>query len=186
MSFFKEYISNLASIGAITPSSRFLSAKMTSVINADRPLRILEVGAGTGVFTKNIVKNSHPDSDIFVSELNPFFCNMLDKAFKDDITLIRGDILDFNPDTPFDIIICSIPFNSLPIEITESILSHLENILKENCPFVFFEYSVFPYLNPKNKFKHYKKLNLLPYQIQKDFTLLNFPPATIHHINLKK
>lgn len=184
MQFLREYIKNFSSVGAIAPSSRFLANKMTKLITNKEPLKILEVGAGTGVFTKSILKKSHSDSEIFVSELNPFFCSVLDSTFGDEINLLTGDILNFNPSIQFDFIICSIPFNSIPIDITKKIFEHLTSLIGEKGVFVFFEYSGLPHLKPNNKFISYKKDILMPKRIKSSFTLLNLPPAVVHQIKL--
>jgi phospholipid N-methyltransferase len=184
MHFLKEYIKNFTSIGAIAPSSRFLSDKMTKLISNEEPLNILEVGAGTGAFTNYILERSHSESEIFVSELNDFFCSVLDSKFGDRINLISGDILHFNPSIKFDFIICSIPFNSIPIEITKIIFEHLNTLISDKGVFVFFEYAGLPYLRPVNNFISYKKHILIPKRIKRCFTLLNLPPAIVHQIKL--
>lgn len=184
MNFFKEYIRNVSSVGAIAPSSRFLSKKMTSFIGSNKPINILEVGAGTGVFTKSLIKNTHPDGSLYVSELNPYFCDILSKKFGEKINLIPGDILNYHVDSQFDYIICSIPFNSIPIEATDAIFQHFKKIIKPGGNCVFFEYGLLPYFKPQNKFISYKKEHLVPNRIKRDFTLINLPPAFIHHIKL--
>jgi phospholipid N-methyltransferase len=185
MKFFQEYIKNLSSVGAIAPSSRFLAKKMTSKIPNHKPVRILEVGAGTGVFTSLILKSCHKDSSIVVSELNPYFCNTLENKFGDSIDLIKGDILNYNPDQEFDFIICSIPFNSLPIHITKNIFAHFKTLLHDDGLFLFFEYSLISRLKPNNDFHPYKNEHLLPYRTHKEFTFLNLPPATVHTLKMK-
>ena len=56
--FLREYIKTPNTIGAIAPSSRRLAAAMTDVIDFRRARCIVEYGAGTGVFTREVDRKS--------------------------------------------------------------------------------------------------------------------------------
>ena len=60
-------------VGSVIPSSRFLSKKMLQPIDFKRAKVIIELGPGTGVFTKELVLQKHPNCQFVVIELNDAF-----------------------------------------------------------------------------------------------------------------
>lgn len=77
--FFIEFLKNRKQIGAILPSSNFLKKKISSKINYKTSNIIVELGAGTGIFTEDIIKNIGSDSLLIVFELNFYFYTLLKK-----------------------------------------------------------------------------------------------------------
>ncbi|PRP96638.1 hypothetical protein TUN_33020 [Bacillus sp. M21] len=56
ITFLSEFIKNPKNTGAIAPSSKILATKMVDTINFETAKCIVELGPGTGVFTKEIIK----------------------------------------------------------------------------------------------------------------------------------
>lgn len=63
MVFFKEFLKNTKQIGSVMPSSSFLSKVIVSKINYKNVNVIVELGAGTGVFTEMLVNNLNPNTN---------------------------------------------------------------------------------------------------------------------------
>ena len=91
--FLREYFSAPDTIGAIAPSSRHLAASMTSFIDFDKADCIVEYGAGTGVFTRDVTARKRPDTTYIVIEQNDRFYEILRKQFHGmtGVVLIHGD-----------------------------------------------------------------------------------------------
>ena len=53
--FLSEFIKEFKTVGAITPSSKFLMKKMLSKIDFSKNVFLIELGPGTGVFTTEIL-----------------------------------------------------------------------------------------------------------------------------------
>ncbi len=47
--------------------------------------------------------------------------------------LFCGSILDWRPDEKYDIIICSLPFNTFEPDFVSKVLEHLEHLAKPGC-----------------------------------------------------
>ena len=69
--FLKRFAEQPRKIGSVTPSSKFLTKAMLERVDWDNANCIAELGAGTGVFTREIVKRAKPDAKILVFEIDP-------------------------------------------------------------------------------------------------------------------
>ena len=89
LAFFRQVRENYDTIGAIAPSSRFFArtqAKPLAKLKArtDRPVRVLEVGPGTGAVTRQIVRLLDPGDTFDLVEINQAFADHLQQLFVDD------------------------------------------------------------------------------------------------------
>lgn len=77
---FWRFIINPRRFGAIAPSSRALAALMTRSIGpANRP--IIELGPGTGVFTKALRERGVPEKDLILVESDPYLADIISQRF---------------------------------------------------------------------------------------------------------
>ena len=61
LAFFKQFRETFTTTGAVAPSSRFLARAMTAPLaRRDGPVRVLEIGPGTGAVTGKIVRLLRP------------------------------------------------------------------------------------------------------------------------------
>jgi phospholipid N-methyltransferase len=173
LNFFKER----KTVGAVAPSSRFLAAKMLKDIDFDQARVIVELGPGTGVFTKRILEKLHPEGKLFVFELNTAFLEKLKAVFHDSRVVFINDSAEKIKDylnqhniKQADVVVSSLPLANFPDTLKNNILQAASDVLKEGATFVQFQYS----LNARKKIKtHYKEMNI-------SFTPINFPPAFVY------
>lgn len=147
--FVSQAIKNYHATGAIAPSSRFLAGEMVASIQHGEQKRILEVGCGTGSFTKAILKTLQSGDEFHIVEMNETFCedietNML-ASFREnnpDITIkLHNELLqEAELEGEFDAIICGLPFNNFPVELVEELFQTMLALLKEGSELVYFEY----------------------------------------------
>jgi phosphatidylethanolamine/phosphatidyl-N-methylethanolamine N-methyltransferase len=151
LSFISQAIKNTYHTGSVWPSSAALAREMTrSMRNADGPRRILEVGPGTGPFTKHILEALRSGDEFHAVEINAAFCKELeDKLFSpyrednpgSSIHLHAKPIEETDVDGEFDFIICGLPFNNFPPADTRAIFKSLLGMLKPGAELVYFEYA---------------------------------------------
>lgn len=79
--FIKEFIKSPKYIGAISPSSKFLANKMIENIEFEKCNCIIEYGAGTGVFTKEVILRKEESTIFLVFEKNKKFADMLKSKY---------------------------------------------------------------------------------------------------------
>ncbi len=175
--FLRTFFKERKQVGAVAPSSRFLVKKMCNKIDFETARVIIELGPGTGVFTKEILDRASNDSKIFVFELNQDFCKILEAKFNDDRIILVNDsaekmqaILKSHGLDEADAIISSLPLTVIPEPVKSNILKAAYQILKPKGIYVQYQYS----LNAKKLIEsHFGKLNM-------KFSLINIPPAFIY------
>ena len=150
-SFLAQAIKNTYHTGSVWPSSPALARVMTrSFREAGTPRRILEVGPGTGPFTKHILEELKSGDEFHLVEINQDFCKDLEKRLLEPfrqanplytIELHAAPIEETRVEGRFDFIVCGLPFNNFPPSDTRAIFKSLMDYLKPQGELVYFEYA---------------------------------------------
>jgi phospholipid N-methyltransferase len=188
--------SNPTEIGAVAESSSYLSDVITSEVpQGGRKKRILEVGAGTGVFTEFLIKKLGPDDHLDVVELIPELCKILEDRFgsNQQVKIFCGDILAWKSLEPYDYIISGLPFNSFNATLIQNIVDKLLVLSHEGTKCAFFEYKWLPSIRPigmnkkeAEEFNESRKVIerfIKKYETTSKSVYLNMPPAVVHFLN---
>ncbi|PJR90803.1 SAM-dependent methyltransferase [Ochrobactrum sp. 695/2009] len=132
--FFKGWIDGPKAVGAILPTSSVTARRMASVIDTGSGLPVLELGPGTGVITKAILKQGVKPADLYSIEYSQDFVDHLNVIFP-EVNIIQGDAFDLDSalgekkDQKFDCIISAVPMLNFPmdrrIQLVESLLSRI-------------------------------------------------------------
>jgi phosphatidylethanolamine/phosphatidyl-N-methylethanolamine N-methyltransferase len=175
--FLKQYLDNKKEVGAIAPSSKFLRNRMMSPVNFHRSSIIIELGAGNGVFTKEILKRMRPESKLFVFETNASFFEKLSSEINDSRITIFNESAEHlhNKMKEIDVkqvdaIISSLPYAVFPQKVKNKILDNCISSLAPDGVYVQFQYSLNAHKLLKTKFS----------RVTLDFTPINMPPAFIY------
>lgn len=177
-SFIRNFWKERKMVGAMAPSSKYLAKKMLKRIDFSTAKVIVELGPGTGVFTRKILQNLSPDGILLVFELNDSFMQMLRKEFKDPrVILIHdsaekiGEYLEKHGYSHADVVVSSLPLANFPSELKNRILTESHRVMHPDSLYVQFQYS----LNAKKNIKQFYK------QVDIAFTPANFPPAFVYY-----
>lgn len=148
--FLSQTFKNFGSTGAIAPSSKALANAITYVVARKlEPIKVLEVGAGTGVFTKKLVKLLDQEDHLDICELNPDFVKYLEKSLKEEkvfknfegtVELHPIDVLKLDSAEQYDYIISGLPLNAFPPDLVNQILRKYMELLKPWGWISYFEY----------------------------------------------
>ena len=201
--FFREFIRNFHTTGAILPSGRALAKALTRFVAApsDRPRRILEIGPGTGAVTAPLVAALRPDDRLELVELNDSFVGILKERFQNDPafqpaasrTTIHHCALENLPESePFDILVSGLPLNNFSAELVESLLTGMMGRLRAGGTLSFFEYiavrrvrAVISIGKEKQRLRGIGRAMhgvLDRGEFRRDMILTNVPPAWVHHV----
>ena len=138
---------------------------------------IVEYGAGTGVFTAEILKRRNPGAVIIVFEMNERFCNLLHKKFGQEpgVFIVNGSAIGVGEKLwelgvgKADCIVSGLPFASLPEAVSHGILQETVKALKPEGEFVTFQYTL---LKMDMMGEYFKKI-----EISREYR--NVPPAYV-------
>ena len=171
--FIGQSLKHFIKVGSLVPSSSHLARRMMKGVNA--PV-VLELGPGTGVFTKEILSKLPKDGLLISIESNEYFSKYLADKIKDKrLKLYTGDAMylkDFlkrNGIEKVSCIISGLPIGNFKTEDKKRILKEISDALDDNGVFIQFEYLL---AGIKSVKKVFPKISL-------DFELLNFPPAFV-------
>jgi phospholipid N-methyltransferase len=175
LAFFRESLRNLRTTGAIARSSRFLVKEMLKPIDFQNAKVIVELGAGDGVLTFEILSRMSPDAKLLCFEINPQFCEILrgieDKRFQliEDSAEHLYEYVEKLGFKEVDYVISAIPFVALPDELSYSIVGGCHKALKKTGLYIQFHYSTMI----KKMYQH------IFGNVDINFVALNIPPAFV-------
>ena len=138
--FITQSIRNRRTVGAVLPSSRRLCRALAVNTLSERngPLRILEVGAGTGPVTAELTQRMQPGDHLDAVELNGAFCQILTQRFP-GLPVHPFSILDYDAQ-PYDRIVSGLPLANFPADMVEAIYDKLFSLMKPDGRFIMFHY----------------------------------------------
>ena len=148
--FYSEFRRNFITTGAIAPSSPLLAKAMVFPLKQRQadPIRVLEVGAGTGAVTQHLVKKLRPGDTLDIYELNPRFFLVLQENLQVKEYIKQGircslhneDVRSLPDDAFFDFIISGLPLNNFEPQTVEEFLEIFLNHLSPAGILAYFEY----------------------------------------------
>lgn len=141
LKFLKGWIDKPKAVGAIIPTSSFTARHMASVIDVASGLPVLEIGPGTGVITKAILKQGVQPSQLYAVEYSHDFVTHLRRNHP-GVNVIEGDGFDLDKtlgdrrDMLFDCIVSGVPLLNFPVERRVAYLEHLLKRIPHGRPVV--------------------------------------------------
>ncbi|MEE2680858.1 MAG: methyltransferase domain-containing protein [Planctomycetota bacterium] len=197
MTFIGQAIKNMYHTGSVWPSSRALGLAMSrSFRGAVTPRRILEVGPGSGPFTRVILEALEDGDEYHLAEINEEFCRELELRMLEPyrsnhpdriVRLHQGPVEDLKVESRFGFIVCGLPFNNFPPKVARSIFRQLLELLDDDGELAYFEYAAVrnmraPFVGSEGRRKikridaHGKSLRR-KFDSERELVLANIPPA---------
>lgn len=178
--FFQKFLQSPRDIGSLIPSSSALTEKMMQPIRWDRVRSMVELGAGTGVFTKVIEERKHPDCKVLVYEKDFCMRSQLRQKHKSlhfyhDAQRLRHGLSRFGMDR-VECIVSGLPFANFPKQLREEILTQVKDSLTDDGVFVAFQYSL----------QMKQLLQTCFDDVSIGFVPWNFPPAFVYVCRQRK
>ncbi|KZM72860.1 class I SAM-dependent methyltransferase [Nocardia terpenica] len=145
--FLLEAFRDFRTTGAVAPSSRALAWALTEPVRASRqPVTVLEVGAGTGPITRELLTLLGPDDQLDVVEANACFVERLRglvgaHADADDrIRVLHKRAEEIPGECCYDAIISGLPFTNFPPAQVDTIMSRYLELLRPGGALTYFAY----------------------------------------------
>lgn len=180
--FLQAFLRSPLKVGAITPSSPELSSAMIAGIQPSENNIAIELGVGTGSFTKRL-RQVVPDEKSYLGiEINSKFCRALRREFT-GMKFICGDatkLRDLHKSSDFGkvgYILSGIPFVTLPNEVGEAILQEVSKFMDEGgCTFRTFQYAHGFYMPSALKLRSFMRKRYGRAE-KSELIIKNVPPA---------
>jgi phospholipid N-methyltransferase len=134
--FFSESVQSLGVTASLFPSSRYLTSALLKFIDFKRMVRIVELGAGTGPVTSEILRRMRPDATLYALDVNPVFVTHVRRKLIDRrlVPIVGraedlGEIIKQLGAHSVDAIISSLGLSTMEDEQRRSILSQAARYL---------------------------------------------------------
>jgi phospholipid N-methyltransferase len=200
--FFRQFRQRFKTTGSIAPSSRFLASAMTGPLErCERPVRILEIGPGTGAVTRRIVSVMKPADRLDLVELNETFVALLERRFAEDPVyqaaaprskIHNCPLQEFSAGEGYDFIISGLPLNNFEAGLVRDIFEAYFRLLAPQGVLSYFEYmyvrTLRRYVSAAAERDRMRKLDAImqPYvsrhRFRQDWVFANLPPAWVQHL----
>jgi phosphatidylethanolamine/phosphatidyl-N-methylethanolamine N-methyltransferase len=143
--YIKRCIKNPIQLGSIAPSSKETAEFLVKHIKKEEGY-VLELGAGTGSFTKALLECGVDAKTLICVEIDPFFCDYLKKRFP-DLKVYCGNACELEKVLPKEIqgkvitTVSSIPFLTLSKNAREQIVLSSLSMMPRDGRFIQVSYS---------------------------------------------
>jgi phospholipid N-methyltransferase len=169
--FLRAFAANPRQVGAILPTSRQAVRDMLDLGDVPAAGLVVELGAGTGVQTGEILARMRPDARLVALEIDPRLAGVLEERFDDprlQVVCDSAEQLDQHlSGERADVLVCALPFTSLEPGLRRRILESLPKALAPRGVALVIQYS--PLIQSELR-------RLFP-SVRRRISVLNVPPA---------
>ncbi|QKE83168.1 methyltransferase domain-containing protein [Arthrobacter sp. NEB 688] len=196
--FLREALRDPAATGAVAPSGAALvDALSRPALAARRPVRVLEVGAGSGRVTGALCRGLPAGSHLDVVEANPRFAAHLGRLVAAaggdvEVRVVCGRVQDLRHDASYDHVVSALPFTNFEPADVEHILGLYSAWLRPSGRLAYFAYRGTGMLrrvtsSPQEVRRHREVARVLAAhhrgrQTSSTTVWRNLPPARVHHV----
>ncbi|MBE3000984.1 methyltransferase domain-containing protein [Nocardiopsis sp. HNM0947] len=203
--FFSQALRTFKATGSVVPSSPALAHAMAEHVRErpvpGQPLRILEVGAGTGAITRGLADAMIPGDTADLVESNPEFAAHLEELLTTDPDLARIEanstvhakmVDEMGTDRTYDVITSGLPFANFAAEDVEGILDYYFSVLEPGGYLSFYGYlytkEVKAVIARREDYLRQARTSWVVqdwidrYGVRSDKVYANVPPAFVHHL----
>ncbi|KZS61619.1 class I SAM-dependent methyltransferase [Mycobacterium ostraviense] len=201
--FLREFWKKFETTGSIAPSTRYLARGITRHLRrrGPAPIRVLDCGPGTGVFTEQIVDHLRPGDTLDVVEINGCFVRVLQKRFateprwqaiSDFVNIYELPFQNFVAPAPYDFIVSSLPHSNFLPAVVAEILHSYTRLLRPGGVLSYFEYLYLRQIRSslargsrRDRIRSVEQLmlsHMSKHQVTHESILMNVPPARVHHL----
>lgn len=143
--FYGQMLRQTSEVGAFSHTSRAVAeACAAPIIRRGAPLRVLEVGPGTGALTGAIIERLGPGDHLHLCEINAEFVKVLRDELghleAPKVTIDQLDIQQLPADARYDAIVSSLPLFNFPPEKVRAVFDLLLDRLAPGGTLSYYDY----------------------------------------------
>lgn len=172
--FLRSFLAHPRQVGAVVPTSGRAVADMLDMADLRSAGLVVEMGAGTGSHTAEVLERLSGEARVVSFEINPRLAAAVKDRLEDPrLTVLTesAENLDSHLDGACpDVIVSALPFTSLPHGLGRTILERAAAALAPGGMLLVLQYS--PFIS--------SELNRLFAGVRSRISLLNVPPAFLY------
>lgn len=172
--FLRSFLAHPRQVGAVLPTSGRAVADMLAMADLRTAGLVVELGAGTGSHTAQVLDLLGADARLVSFEIDPRLAAAVTARLGDPrLTVVAGSAEDLDSHLDGarpDVIVSALPFTSLPHGLGRIILERAAATLAPGGTLLVLQYS--PFISAE--------LDRLFAGVRRRFTLLNVPPAFLY------
>ena len=178
--FLSKFLRHGTRIASVWPSSRSLSKATIQRVDFNTAKVIVELGAGTGPITDEVIKRLQGHTTFLAIERDADFARVLERRFSahKNVEIVLADVRDLDTIlksrgiTHVDAFVSGLPTPSLPPAVRRRMLVSVRKYLQPHGVFSNITEIPFIYWNYYKKFFH---------EVNFDFVVRNMPPGGVYH-----
>jgi phospholipid N-methyltransferase len=172
--FLRAFVANPRQVGAILPTSRWAVRDMLDLADVPRAELVVELGAGTGVQTGEILARLGPNARLVALEIDPDLAKLLDERYDDPRLQVVCDSAE-NLDAHLggkraDVLVSALPYTSFDAGLRRRVLDLLPVALAPQGVLLVIQYSPLLLRDLRRRFP----------SVQQKITPWNVPPAFLY------
>jgi len=171
--FLRSFLATPRRVGAVLPTSRRTVRATLDMAPVAEARFVVELGAGTGPYTREILPRLGPQGRLFSFEIDPALAAALAQNLSDPRLTVVADSAA-NLEAHLDgqrpeVIVSALPFMSLPSTLREEILAVARRVLADDGVMLVLQYSPFMQRNLERTFG----------SVERCLSPRNVPPAVL-------
>lgn len=171
--FLRSFLAHPRQVGAILPTSRRAVTDMLDMADVPAAKLVVEMGAGTGSHTAQVLARLGPDARFLSFEIDPALAAAVRARLQDPrLTVLTASAADLESHLDGgrpDVIVSALPFTSLPSGLGRAILERAAAALAPGGTLLVLQYS--PFISGE--------LHRVFGSVRRRLSLLNVPPAML-------
>jgi phospholipid N-methyltransferase len=169
--FLRSFLASPRKVGAVLPTSRRTVRETLDLAPLGQARCVVELGAGTGVYTRAILDRIGPGARLLAFEVDSDLSSALGSELRDPrvrvVNASAGDVARHLDGATADVIVSAVPFTSLPVPERKQILHAARDVLGRDGILLVLQYS--PLIE--------RELRQTFTNVRRRLSLLNVPPA---------
>lgn len=143
--FLRSFLEHPRLVGAVLPTSRRAVRDMLDLAPVERARHVVELGAGTGVYTREILARLGPGASLLALEIDPRMARELAARMSDArlrVLAESAEQVEAHLDGErADVIVSGLPFTSLPTPVRGAVLAAARRALAPDGTMLVLQYS---------------------------------------------
>lgn len=172
--FLRSFVANPRQVGAVLPTSRTAVRAMLDLADLSSARVVAELGAGTGVYTEEILARLGAEARLLAFELDPALAEALRARVQDPRLEVVVDsaekLAEYLGGERADVIVSGLPFTSLPAAVRRGVLDAATAGVATAGALLVLQYSPFIERELRRRFTG----------VRRRVCLLNVPPAWLY------